>query len=121
MKKNKIILTGIILSVIFVGSVSVYAATNYETKLKTLANLTGKNTEEITKEMQDENKVFCEIADEYNVLDEFRNTTSTNQTPNCDGTGIRQYYGQGRKHQNGRSEENTEKHLNCNNYCMYNN
>lgn len=120
MKKKKIIITGIILSLIMVSTISVYAATNFQTKAEILSDLTGKNVEEIVEQIQNENKTFCEIANDNGVLDEFSEYTRSN-SHQCDGTGIGKSNKEEIRQQNHYMMNLKEcKNLNCTkNECIY--
>lgn len=116
MKSKKIIMVVVLLSVLVLGTVSVYAANNFENKINTLATLTGKTAEQIATKIESEDKTFCQIAYEERVLDEFTNYRQ-NTGLQCDGTGMKNE--QGRHHQKMLNESNCQ-NMNCmRSNCIY--
>ncbi|SFJ51158.1 hypothetical protein SAMN02910355_2875 [Terrisporobacter glycolicus] len=72
MKVNKIVLGSLATTFILASSVSVFAASTYNSPSEIAAALTNRTVESVTKEREDSNKTYGSIAKEAGDLDEFK-------------------------------------------------
>lgn len=72
MKVNKIVLGALATTFILASSVSVFAASTYNSPSEIVAALTNRTVESVTQEREDSNKTYGTIAKEAGVLDEFK-------------------------------------------------
>lgn len=71
-KTKKMLSIGAVILAMGVTSISVFAASGYNTPAEALAGLTGKTVEQVIQERQDTGKSYGVIADEAGKLEEFK-------------------------------------------------
>ena len=71
-RKKKILAIGIIAAVIVSTAITAFAASSYSRPAEIVSKLTGRTTEDVIEEKKEDQKSFCEIANEAGKLYEFQ-------------------------------------------------
>jgi hypothetical protein len=70
--KRKLVVAGILILIMVVGTVAAFAASQYSTPAEVLAGLTGREVQSVVDERVQKGKTFGTMAKDAGVLDEFK-------------------------------------------------
>ena len=69
---RKFVMVGIVVLLLVIGTVTAFAASQYETPAEAVAGLTGREVQSVIDERTETDKSYGTIANEAGVLDEFK-------------------------------------------------